>query len=609
MTRPQQTTPGPVRRRLAPLALTASVCLVAAGGCATIPASGTVRSLSQPQTQVTQGEDFPQLIPAPPGKNWSAQQIVSGFLAASASFAGHNAIAREYLTPRQARTWNPGWAVTVVSKPIFRPNPLPLHITGQTANQMQEYLVSGQELATLTASGQELIPPPSAKQVIGFPLKLIRINGQWRIVNPPRRLLLSKSDFLRVYQPRNLYFFASPGGTNTGSGTLVPDPVFVPLQATATDLATDLVSALRQRPLGWLLGVTKTSFPPGTKVLGNVRIEGSGAIVNLGGTVARAGTTELANIVGQLVWTLTSPSYGHSAISWVKLEVNGRPLQLPGLPGGVALPSMYADKVPEPVPGAGLYFIGKGGGVQALPPSRAAAPVRGQAGTGLVPMTSIAVSPTVGARFIAGISPDGRVVHVGKIAPGATLGSWRPGGRITSLSWDTRGDLWAAAGNGVWLRRPGGKGPIAVDIGQLRAGFRVTALRVAPDGVRIAMIVHSKSLSQVEIGAVTLGASTASIGPLAPIGARIHDPATLNWYDADNLIVLSRPGSAGALLWRVPVNGGEPTPIGAERRTVSLATAGSQIVAGLRGGRMVTLSGAAGTWGPLVPGRDPAYPG
>jgi hypothetical protein len=221
VTRPQQTTSGPVRRglesppvrrRLAPLALTASVCLVAAGGCATIPASGTVRSLSQPQTQVTQGEDFPQLIPAPPGKNWSAQQIVSGFLAASASFAGHNAIAREYLTPRQARTWNPGWAVTVVSKPIFTPNPLPLHITGQTANQMQEYLVSGQELATLTASGQELIPPPSAKQVIGFPLKLIRVNGQWRIVNPPRRLLLSKSDFLRVYQPRNLYFFASPGG-------------------------------------------------------------------------------------------------------------------------------------------------------------------------------------------------------------------------------------------------------------------------------------------------------------------------------------------------------------------------------------------------------------
>ena len=591
---------------------------MAAAGCATIPSGGPARSLSQPQNEVTQGDDFPQLIPASPGKGWKPVQIVSGFLAANASFAGSNAVAREYLTPGQARTWKPGLAVTVVTQPRFSPAAATLpHLIGQSGTQTQGVVVSGLELATLTAHGQYQIPSPSAKQAISFRLKLMKIRGQWRIVNPPKRLLLTKSDFLRVFQPRNLYFFAARGGT------LVPDPVFVPLQATVRDLATDLVSALQQQPLGTLAGVTHTSFPPGTKILG-VNIEGPGAIVNLGGTVARAGPTVLDNIAAQLVWTLTSPSYGRQAINSVKLEVDGHPQSLPGSVDGVELPSRYSGRVPRPVADGGLYFIGKGGAVQALPPSQAAAPpklVLGQAGTGLVPMTSIAVtpdtgeraitgtSPGAGQRSIAGISADGRVVYFGALTKGASLATWRPGGRITSLSWDTSGDLWLATGHGVWLRRPGGKAPIAVDVGQLLPGERVTSVRIAPDGVRIAMIVRGNNGAQLEIGAVTLGANTASIGPLAPIGAGIPDPAALSWYDADNLMVLARPGSVRAVLEEVPVSGGQPTPIGAEPHTISLATAGSQIVAGLRGGLLVTLSGPDGSWEPLGRGQDPAYPG
>jgi hypothetical protein len=59
----------------------------------------------------------------------------------------------------------------------------------------------------------------------------------------------------------------------------------------------------------------------------------------------------------------------------------------------------------------------------------------------------------------------------------------------------------------------------------------------------------------------------------------------------------------------VPVNGGQPTLIAPEQRIVSFATAGTQIVAGLRSGRMVTFTGSPAGWGPLLPGRYPAYPG
>jgi hypothetical protein len=617
VTSPPGIAPAPARRRLAPLALTACLSVVAAGGCATIPSSGPVRSLGQPQNGVIQGQDFPQLIPAPPGKGWTAVQIVSGFLAANASFAGGNAAAREYLTPGQARTWNPGSAVTVVSPPTLKSALVIKGLTGQSASTTQTVDVSGQELATLTASGQYQTPQ-SNKQAISFPLKLMKIRGQWRIVNPPKQLLLSKPDFLRVYQPRNLYFFA-PDGT-----ILVPDPVYVPLRATATQLATDLVRALRQRPPSYLSGVTQTSLPPGTHVHG-VRIEGPGAVVNLGGTVTRASTPVLQKIADQLVWTLTSSSYSRQAINSVELEVDGVPQkQLQGaVLGGFELASSLSALVPRPVAAGGLYFIGKSGAVQVLQPPPSAAPPRlvlGQAGTGLIPMTSIAVSPGTdersstgtsagtGERSVAGISANGRTVYFGALAKGAALGSWRPGGRITSLSWDSSGDLWVATSNGIWLRRPGRKAPVAVDNGSLSAGERVIALRVAPDGVRIAMIVRGKTGSQLEIGAVKVGPHTASI-QRTPIGSGILDPAQLSWYNPDNLIVLARPGSAHPRLDEVPVSGGEPTQIGAEPYTRSIATAGSQIVAGLRGGRLVTLSGPDGSWEPLGLGQAPAYPG
>jgi Lipoprotein LpqB beta-propeller domain/Sporulation and spore germination len=584
-----------------PLALAACVSAVAAGGCAAIPSSGPVRSLTQPKNEVAQGGDFPQLIPAPPGKNWTARQIVSGFLAANASFASGNPVAREYLAPHQI--WKPRRLVTVVSRIKLTSAAYPQHLV-TSAEATQVVVVSGQQLAPLTAVGQYLVPPPSTKQATGVKLKLIKVNGQWRIVDPPQRRLLSKSAFLRVYQPRNLYFFGA-------GGVLVPDPVFVPLQATTTGLATDLVKALRQRPLGYLSGVTRTELPRRT-VVGQVKIEGPGAIVNLGGPVTQAGPAQMIGIAAQLVWTLTSSSYGSQSIKWVKLEVNGR---LPGLPhaaGGVEMPSTYSALVPRPSARGGLYFTGTDGAVQVLPPPPAAAPpgpAAGQAGTGQVPMTSIAVSPA-GPRSIAGISANDRVVNFGPLAKGAALRSWRPGGRITSLSWDARGDLWVAAGNAIWLRQPG-KAPVAVDSATpLRPGGRVTALRIAPDGVRIAMIVHGRGGAQLEIGAVTLGPSgTASIGQLAPVGAGIVDPAALNWYNADNLIVLAGPGSGHVQLAEVPVSGGQPTIIVAEPHTISLATNGSQIVAGLQSGRLVTMSGLNGSWEPLFSGQDPAYAG
>ena len=588
-----------------PAAVVACLALAALAGCATLPTRGQALPVKEAPAGLGQGTDYPQLIPAAPGKGWRPEQIVSGFLAASASFSQDHAFARLYLAPKSARTWNPGWAVTVVSGPIAPQLLLPKYINKPANNpRVTSVGVTGVQLASISANGQYQQVVSGPPRTIKF--SLTKVNGQWRITDPPNRLLLSNSEFHRVYQPRNLYYFDST------SKTLIPDPVFVPLQATSTDLATKLVAALGQQPVGWLQGATQTSLPTGTRQLSPVKIEGSAAVVNLGGTIAGASSETLRNVAAQLVWTLTSASYGPSAITSVRLEVNGEPQQIPGSPNGIATRSTYSPTiVPVPSADAGLYFVASDKTVQSLPASGAAepVPVPGQAGTGAVPMTAIAVSPvTSGTPALAGIAANGRDVEIGALSKDARLDRWRPGGKVTSLSWDRTGDLWAATSKGVWLLRPGGKAPAAVDL-PLDGKQQVTMLRVAPDGVRVAMIVRGPDGSHVMVGAIARSGSAASITSPVQVGAKVAQPAAVSWFDADNLAVLVGAGTAAAQIHKVPVNGGQPTELTAYANAISLAVGGGQIVVGTSSGRMATLVVSTDSWRLLPPGQAPAYPG
>ena len=91
------------------------------------------------------------------------------------------------------------------------------------------------------------------------------------------QLLLTQSDFQRVYQSRDLYFLTQSGDT------LVPDPVFVPQQATNTELATGLVQALLQDPRRMAGRCRVDRVPCDSYRIGQVRINGPSATVDLGG--------------------------------------------------------------------------------------------------------------------------------------------------------------------------------------------------------------------------------------------------------------------------------------------------------------------------------------
>ena len=589
---------------------------VVACGCSTVPTSGPVQEVGAGQVGMSQ--DYSQPVPVGPGLGWTTTQIVSGFLAASASFANDHQVAREYLDASAQRKWRPGWAVTVVSGALTTTTAPPSlrQPSGQSAEARVK--VTGLPVATLTDTGQYLVSSGSSSQ--SYDYSLLKINGQWRIDTlPTSQLLLTQADFQRVYQPRDLYFLTQSGRT------LVPDPVFVPQQATNTELATGLVNALLEdREKGWLSGAALTGFPAGAWLIDNpVTINGSNAVVNLGEKHATSNRRQAEQMAAQLAWTLGS---GPTTIQSVELEINGRPVQITG--NQYQLPQAFQSWVPAQPEGSSFYFVTSHGAVQELsgigqPGSGRVATVPGAAGTagtaGTPAFSSIAVSPD--GRWVAGITAGGGAVYIGSLSPGAKLREWRPtSGSCTSVSWDDQGNLWIAAGGDVWMLPPGGTSAPLVTLEGVPPEDEVTQFRVAPDGVRAAMIVRgtfdNQPGSQVQLAAITHSGPSASVGPPVIIGSAISDPEALSWYGADYVVVLGR-SSSGEQLYEVPLNGGQPVLIpipttdGAPVSLTATDPEGStaEIVLGMPDGKIM-VSANQGAFEPArADGAAPAYPG
>jgi hypothetical protein len=594
-------------RVLRPAAAAAAVAVLA-GGCATVPSVGRPAAVTGASGQAQQ---FVQPIPPVPNANWKPQEVVQGFLAASASITDNHAAARRFLVPNLRKNFQPSWAVTVVgslSTPLVsRIGPPNLPTESYLAAEVQ---LTGQQLASISNIGQYLDNPGSHT----YTFKLAKINGQWLISDLPRTsLLLTKADFEEVYQPRNLYFWAP------SAEALVPEPVFAPQQTSYADVATNLVDALlmtNQYSRSWLVSATTTAFPSGTTLASNVAIVGPSAVVNLAGAAAHSGPQQLRHMAAQLVTTLTSGSYLQPPIARsVVLEINGKPVVIGK--HQVQGPGQYADLLPS-FPSSSVYFVGSSGAVAALTTNSSGSvtgPVTGPFGHAKIPFTTLAVSPA-GPTQLAGAVAAG---HSCEIYYGGLTGTAPPGRRVlpgrpgpcASLSWDTLGDIWAATPQDAWVLPPGGRKPVPVSLPPLPGSrpppYRVLALRIAADGVRAAMLVQTQSgARQLLLSAVIRNKNSIQLGPTVTIGTNLAAAATaLSWYDPDHLIVL-----AGAQLYEIPANGGAAVPVGpVPPGTDSVTAAGPGYVAtgGLH--EVLKSSGPDEIQQPVAKGTSPAYPG
>jgi hypothetical protein len=393
------------------------------------------------------------------------------------------------------------------------------------------------------------------------------------------------------------------------------------------DPAVDLVRALLIPPQGWLAGAVLSAFPPAATPRHVEILPGSKtAVVDLGLPKSATTETSLAGMASQLVWTLTSSSYGSASLQAVKLEVNGKVWTPPDANSAVLTPRTFPQPALVPPGPEELYFLGSNGAARVLGAqgggSRA---VPGQAGTDQVALTSIAVSRD--QRYLAGIGGNDTpsTLYTSSLSAAAkphassaarALQIRMSGVTIASVSWDRNDNLWVAGTSGgkprVWVLGPSKGTPVSV---RLPPNIRsVTALRVAPDGVRVAMIASVSTgnglVKEVVLGAILRSNDQVTLSSAGQLGADLTRPSALSWYDADHLLVVNQ-SSYGPQLEEVPVDGDRSSYQGIEPEMTSIAAAGprNDLFVGLQTGHLARSVGLDELWSQFAEGHAATYPG
>lgn len=619
------------------MTLAAVAAIAGVAGCATAPSGGPPGPATGSGNQV---QAYVQPLPPPPptsARKWTPTAVVQGFLHASASYAFDPAAAEQYLVPLLRKSWHPASGpVAVVGTPSVgpgQPYDKPQLEGTSTGPPLKQVTLTGQGLATLSETGQYQYTPGAN---IKYQFILANIGGVWLIEGLPQNqpgLLLTQSDFESVYQARNLFFYAEAPWAAVGV-LLVPDPVYAPLEssnsALNTNLATGLVKGLIKgpRPGDWLFGAASSAFPPGTRLLKQVTITGRVARVDLGGAAAHATDAQLQLMEAQLQATLGDRSYSAPLASKVQLYINNSPQYAQPLANTNLVTSVSNGPVP-------VLVVTGPGSVGELPddPRAGATPVPRirPAQLGRVPITAIAAEPAHGRTppvAVAVQDQAGCAIYV--TASGQT--SYHPyvlgtsGGACTSLSWDNSGNLWAAAGRAVWVLRAQNRHPLAVDVAALTANgqsgsqiSQILALRMAPDGVRAALLVHTRSgNNKLLLAAGQFRPASVAFGQPVSIGAGGADPIAISWLDAYQLAVLTDAD----VIFAMPLTGGAGVQPGGSPQLLgaapdgaqTLTTEGSELVVGAadnNGRSRIWASSLVtpGGWTSVTAGSDPVYPG
>jgi hypothetical protein len=597
-------------RRPVLAALGALAAALAAAGCVSMPTGGPTRSYPVTQGTDAQGQQYVQIVPQPPGADWSPAAIVQGFLTASASYANHSDVAREYLTPQESADWGPPSSAIVYKA---GPSYLSSATAGSGANETATVWINGTEQAFLQGYGSYSVPlASSADKSSGAQqaFRLVKWNGQWRISSAPKKLLLTSDSFQNDYQLRDLYFF------DPATKYLVPDPVYVPLGAQPSDLMSGLVSDLISPPGDWLSGgATRTALPPGTKI-SSVTLDGVTAVVDLTGTIAKASDTTMGQVSSQLLATLSGALQSGSGqtVQSVEVEENGKPWSPPGSSGN-PVQSQSSGSYATPPDGSTpeFYYVDSQGYLVSRNGATAAPRRIMHIGTGF---SQLAVSPD-GSRVAA---LRGSTLYAGYL--GASLAPL--GGGYVSVSWDIGDNLWASEGVQIVVfhasgsaRSPLGQ-QVLVTVSNLANGTMAgpfTQLRVAPDGVRVALLTGAGSTG------LTFGAISGLHGPTPQITLSQVEAAPLNatmftgltWYGPDNVIALAGPGPVAT---EYPVSGGTPTSLPVDQGMQSITASWKNLlVAALPHGGLAVDNSTSDSWTALTTGTSPAagtspaYPG
>ena len=171
-----------------------------------------------------------------------------------------------------------------------------------------------------------------------------------------------------------------------------------------------------------------------------------------------------------------------------------------------------------------------------------------QAGTSEIPLSTIAISPD--HHYLAGTGPSaGGTVYVSDLAAAGqshasqsarALHVRLTGMKVSAASWDHQDNLWVAGSiHGQAVRMLPGKGGTPLIVTLPPGIQQISAFRVAPDGVRVALIVSTGWPTRAA-GRRGAQREPGEPGQRRTLGADLTQPTALSWYDADHLLVVDQ---------------------------------------------------------------------
>ena len=280
-----------------------ALTLVACGG---IPKNSSIQEGSI-LGSVPEGS-IVRVIASTPQNGMTPEEIVSGFLNASASSENDFKIAREYLIPELKDIWQPAEQIQVYEGQ-GRLNTTDSNSVIFTAPLNS--VIDGRSRITLSEPDSQLSQE----------FKLKKVDNEWRINLDFKGLFISRADLNRSFTTFPLWF------PDSSLKTLTPDIVVLPRSTTGN--ATRLMRLLLAGPGENLTGAVKSAFPVGTTLaINSVPVSNGLATVSLNETVLSAEPYLREVLSAQIVKTLSKIP----EIRTVRINVGTSSLIVPNTP-------------------------------------------------------------------------------------------------------------------------------------------------------------------------------------------------------------------------------------------------------------------------------------
>ncbi|WP_432171266.1 LpqB family beta-propeller domain-containing protein [Streptomyces sp. 1222.5] len=534
----------------------AAVGVVLLTGCASMPDSGDLRNVESTPRQDTGVRVFAM----PPADGAGPGEIMQGFLEALTSDDTEYDTARKYLTADAARAWRPEHSTTVLTNgPSIETD---CQASGREEAGSVTCVLAGSQVATIDA--QQAYKPADGPYRKKLHLSKDGKSGQWRIDGLPDGVVMGKSDFQRNYTSVDKYYFASNTAVGTtGEPVSVADPVFV---RSKVDPMTQMVRSLLRGPTRWLGPVVRSSFPTGTAlrkdVSGLTPDDQNKLTVPLNLKASQVAASKCSEMATQVLFTLRN------------LAPTLESVELTGLGGGplCELDEEHAkstawhgsDRRPE-----FLYYLDGKHRLVRMPtgsPGAGGVPVPGPLGEGNKGLQSVAVSRD--EHNAAGVGDNGRSLYVASLSASGSLGDPlvtsngpSPEDRLTTPSWDARGDLWVADRDPDHTRlkvlQQGVAEPEDVAVPGLPG--KIKDVRVAADGTRIALVVEQKGGRQsLLIGRIQRDNGTGQgilVDDLRSAAPDLEQVSAISWAGDSRLLAVGREQGGVQQMRYVEVDG------------------------------------------------------